>query len=114
MGKHYVIVKGITKQVASFTVYSLLIKYCLSVKGFGNIQEHKTFKGFNDNKRLLDRSQYFDKSAGNKISAMLPKSLKKSFDNGVILLVKKRRCNKSTSEIICNECNNQVHENKEI
>ena len=26
---------------------------------FGFLQEHKTFEGFEDNKRLLDRSQYF-------------------------------------------------------
>ena len=35
------------------------IKYCLTLDNYGNIQEHKTFEGFNDSKRLLDRSQYF-------------------------------------------------------
>ena len=35
------------------------IKYCLTVDDYGVIQEHKTFKGFNENKRLLDRSQFF-------------------------------------------------------
>ena len=29
-----------------------------------------TFKGFNDSKRLLDRSQYFDMLDGKKITAM--------------------------------------------
>ena len=33
------------------------IKYCLTIDENGIIQEHKTFKGFNDSKRLLDRSQ---------------------------------------------------------
>ena len=33
------------------------IKYCLTKDYYGIIQEHKTFKGFNDSKRLLDRSQ---------------------------------------------------------
>ena len=34
------------------------IKYCLTIDEYGIIQEHKTFKGFTDSKRLLDRSQY--------------------------------------------------------
>ena len=37
-----------------------------------------TFKGFNDSKRLLDRSQYFDMLDGKKISAMVPRYWKKS------------------------------------
>ena len=49
------------------------IKYCLNIDEFGIIQEHKTFKGFNDSKRLLDRSHYFKMIEGDKISAMLPK-----------------------------------------
>ena len=31
-----------------------------------------TFKGFNDSKGLLDRSQYLNMLEGKKISAMLP------------------------------------------
>ena len=42
------------------------IKYCLTIDEYGNIQEHKTFKGFNDSKRLLDRSQYFKMIEGEK------------------------------------------------
>ena len=33
------------------------IKYVLTIDNYGIIQEHKTFKGVNDSKRLLDRSQ---------------------------------------------------------
>ena len=33
------------------------IKNCLTIVSYGIIQEHKTFKGFNDSNRLLDRSQ---------------------------------------------------------
>ena len=33
------------------------IKYCLTIGDYGNIQEHKIFKGFNDSNRSLDRSQ---------------------------------------------------------
>ena len=35
------------------------IKYCLTIDQYGIIKEHKTFKGLNDSKPLLDRSQYF-------------------------------------------------------
>ena len=71
-----------------------------------------TFKGFIDSKRALDRSQYFDMLEGKKISAMLPRSWKKSFDNGVIIPVKMRRCDECTGEIICITCNNRVNEDK--
>ena len=56
------------------------IKYCLTINEFVVIQQHMTFIGFNDNKRLLDRSQCFDMLEGKKISALLPKSWKKSFN----------------------------------
>ena len=36
------------------------IKYVQTIDVYGVIQQHMTFKGFNDSKRLLDRSQYFD------------------------------------------------------
>ena len=42
------------------------IKYCLTINELGNIVQHMTFKGFNDSKRLLDRSQYFDMLDGRK------------------------------------------------
>ena len=42
------------------------IKYCLTLDDYGIIQEHKTFKEFNDSKRLLDRSQYFKMIEGKK------------------------------------------------
>ena len=42
------------------------IKYCLTIDDYGIIKEHKTFKGFNDSKRLLDRSQYFNMKEGKK------------------------------------------------
>ena len=33
------------------------IKYCLTMNKFGILQEHQTFNGFIDSKRLFDRSQ---------------------------------------------------------
>ena len=90
------------------------IKYCLTIDDYGIIKEHKTFKGFNDSKRLLDRSQYFKMKEGKKISAMLPKSWKKSFDNGIIIPAKMRLCNGCNDKKICNKCNNLINENQEF
>ena len=42
------------------------IKYVLTIDEYGIIQQHVTFKGFNDSKRLLDRSQYFHMLEGKK------------------------------------------------
>ena len=90
------------------------IKYCLTIDDYGIIKEHKTFKGFNDRERLLDRSQYFKMKEGKKISAMLPRSWKKSFDSGIIIPKKMRFCNECNDKEMCNKCNNQINENKEF
>ena len=90
------------------------IKYCLTIDEFGIIQEHKTFKGFKDSKRLLDRSQYFEMIKGEKISTMLTKSGKKTFNNGVIEPKKMRFCNECYIEKTCDKCNNNTNENQEF
>ena len=69
------------------------------------------FKGFNDSERLLDRSQYFNMQEGKKISVMLPKSLKKSFNNGIIIPTKMSRCNECRDVILRTTCINQINEN---
>ena len=81
---------------------------------FGIIQQHMTFKGFNDSKRLIDRPQFFDLLDGKKITAMLPRSWKKSLNNGVIIPTKMRQCNAYKVGILCTACNNQINENKEF
>ena len=73
-----------------------------------------TFKGFNDSKRLLDRSQHFDMLEGKQISAMLPRSWKKSFDHGIVLPLKMKRCYTCKDGILCDECNIQVNENQKF
>ena len=88
------------------------IKYCLTIDEYGIIQEHKTFKGFNDSNRLLDQSQYFKMKEGKKISAMLPRSRKKSFDSGIIIPAKMRFCNECNGKKTCDKCNNQINEIK--
>ena len=69
--------------------YSLLlapkIKYVLTIDDLGFVQQHMTFKSSNDSKRLLDRSQYLNMLEGKKVSAMLPRSWKKSIKNGIII-----------------------------
>ena len=88
--------------------------YCLTIDEYGNTREHEIFKGFNDSKRLLDRSQYFQKEEGKKKSAMLPGSWKKTFNNGVTIPKKMRFCNECDDEKMCNKCKNQINENKEF
>ena len=41
-------------------------KDCLTINDFGINQQHRTFKGFNDSKRILDRSHYFKQLEGLK------------------------------------------------
>ena len=74
--KSHAKVKMTTEQVVLFYGLFLATKtnYVLTINEFSIIQQVMTFKGFNDNKRLLDRSQYFDRLEGKKISAMLPRS----------------------------------------
>ena len=49
---------------------------------------------------------------GKKISAILPRSWKESFNNGTVITVKMRRCNDCKGQILCNDCNNQINEKK--
>ena len=51
---------------------------------------------------------------GKKISAMLPRSWKKSFNTGVIIPEKMRFCNECNDKNVCNKCNNQINEIKEF
>ena len=90
------------------------IKYCLTIKEFGIFQENKTFKGFNDSRRLLDCPQPFKMIDGKKLSAMLPISWEKLFTSGVIIPTKMRFCNDCNDIRICDKCNNQINGNKEF
>ena len=59
-----------------------------------------TFKGFKDSNRLLDRYQNFNMLEGKKITTMLPRSWKKSFNNGIIIRTKMKRCNERKDGIL--------------
>ena len=49
-----------------------------------------------------------------KITAILPRSWKKSFNNGVIIPTKMRQCNACKDEILYVTSNNRINENKEF
>ena len=51
---------------------------------------------------------------GEKISAILPRSWKKSFDSGKIIPTNMRICNECNNKKLCYKCNNQINENKEF
>ena len=78
------------------------------------VQQHMTFKGFKDSRRLLDRSQCFNMSEVKKVSALLPKIWENSFDSGIIIPTKMRRCNECKDRILCTTCNIQINENNEF
>ena len=90
------------------------LKYCSTIDKAGIVEEHKTFRGFNESERLLDRSQILERIDGEKKSALLPKSLKKSFDNGIVTPPKVRTCNECSKDKCCDRCNSQVKEDKEF
>ena len=46
---------------------------------------------------------------GEKISALLPKSWKKSFDSGINIPTKIRFCNEYNDRKMCDKCNNQIN-----
>ena len=54
-------------------------KYCLTIDELDIIEEHKTFKGFNDSKRLLHHSDYFNLIEGKNLSVMFSQIWKKIF-----------------------------------
>ena len=51
---------------------------------------------------------------GKKVSAMLPRSWKKTINSGVIIPEKMRFCNECNDKKMCINCNNQSNENKEF
>ena len=84
--------KTIKKQgVCFFGLYlAPKMKNFLTVDEFGIVQEHKTFRSLKDSQRPLYPYQYFQMIEVKKISAMLPKSWKKSFNSGIIIRTKKK------------------------
>ena len=90
------------------------IKYCLTINKYGVIDEHKTFKGFTNVSDDLGRKEYFNMYNGDKLVAKVPLSWKKSFSQGVVIPHKMRICNKCSKDILCDDCDNLVNQNKEF
>ena len=90
------------------------IKYCLTIKKFGVIDEHKTFKGFKDVKDVLDRKEYFKMADGDKLVAKVSLSWKKSFSQGVVITHKMRNCNNCTKGVLCDDCDKLVYQKKKF
>ena len=88
------------------------IKYCLTINKYGVIDEHKTFKGFNNVSDNLDRKEYFKMFEGDKLVAKVPLSWKKSFSQGVIIPHKMGNCTNCKENILCDNCNKLVNQNK--
>ena len=68
------------------------MKYCLAIIEYGSKEERKTFTGFEDAKKALDRKEYFDLSEREAISGTFPIGWKESFDGSVEILSKDRNC----------------------
>ena len=90
------------------------INYYLTINNYGVIDEHKIFKGFTNVSDNLDKKGYFKKFEGDKLVAKVALSWKKSFSMGVVTPHKMRICNKCTKEILCDDCNKLVDQNKEF
>ena len=90
------------------------IKYCLTIKKFGIISEHKTFKGFTDVHDSLDRKKYFNLADDDKLAAKVPLSWKKSFSRGVVIPHKMRNCHECKKDILCDNCDKLVNQKKEL
>ena len=61
------------------------IKYCLTINKYGVVDEQKTFKGFINVSDNLDRKENFKMYDGDKLTAKVPLSWKKSFNYGVVI-----------------------------
>ena len=90
------------------------IKYCLTINKYGVNDEHKTFRGFTYVSDNLDRKEYFKMFGGDNILAKVPLSWKKSFSQGVVIPHKMKNCNKCSKDILCDNCDKLVNQNKEF
>ena len=52
--------------------------------------------------------------SGDKLSAKVPLSWKKSFSQGVAIRHKMRNCNKCTKDILCDDCDKLVNQKNEL
>ena len=63
---------------------------------------------------VLDKKKYFKISNGDKLIAKIPLSWKKSFSYGVVIPCRMKIYNKCTKDVLCDECDKLVNQNKEL
>ena len=90
------------------------IKYCLTIKKIGIIDEHKTFKGFTNVSDNLDRKEYFNMAGGGKLVTKVPLSWKNSFSQSVVIPHKMKNCSDCTKDISCDNGDKLVNQNNEF
>ena len=78
------------------------------------MDKHKTFKGFNDVSKKVDRKEYFKMFNGDKLSAKVSLKWKKSFSMGALITHKMRNCGDCEKDILCDECEKLVNQMKEF
>ena len=89
-------------------------KYCLTINKYGVTDEHKTFKRFTNVSDNLDRKDYFNMADGGKLIAKVPLSLKKSFNQGVVIPHKMKNCSDCKKDILSESCDNLVNQKREF
>ena len=90
------------------------IKYRLTINKYGVVDEHKTFKRFTNVSDNSDRTEYFRMYNGGKLVAKVPLSWKKIFSQGVVIPHKMGNYYKCTKDILCDDCDKSVNQNKEF
>ena len=112
------LLQGKSEHKGGCTFYGLFlapkIKYCLTINEYDVIDEHKTFKRFTNVSDILDRKEYFKMFEGDKLVAKVPLSWKKSFTQGDVIPHKMRNCNECSKDILCDDCDKLVNQNKEF
>ena len=99
-------------------VWSLFLapkmKYCSTINKFGIIDEQKTFKAFTNVSDNLDRNEYFKMADGGKLVAKVRLNWKKSFSEEVVIPREMKNCSDCTEDILCDNCDKLVNQNKEF
>ena len=85
------------------------IKICLTINKYGVIDEQKTFKGFTKVSNNLERKEYFKMVDGDKLIDKVRLSWQKSFNYGVVIPHKMRKCRDCKKDVRCDNCDNLVN-----
>ena len=87
------------------------MKFSLTIKKFGFIDEHKTFKGSTNVSVNLDRKKS-NMANGGKLIAKVPLSWKQTISQGVVIPHKLRNCAECEKDSLCEVCDKLVNKIK--